>query len=429
VLRSRSSLPVPSSESGLAFLWLVRFRWIFIACQLLSIAPGLRYGFIDASGLPAYVAVALGLAAFNALVGLWARRLAPDAEVASRVLFLHLTLDLVAVTASLFLSGGVWNPWFSFLFLHAGISALLLPSGLGFAFFTLLAGSFFILHNVPLPYHVRSFPVSAAVVYPAQLLVAFAIWRLITSLAEGQGQLRARLTDLRDRAGRMDRLRAIGAASAGFSHEFATPLNTIRMRLDRLRRRLAEGHSVEEDLQVATAAIDRCERVLRSLNDHRIQPEGIVPEDTPALDLLEGILREWRAENPGAPVRTRLAYGPEARFRVPRVLCGQTIFSLLDNARDALGPAGGIIELEGDRVPGFWRLTVRDAGPGIPPAIAAQLGEPFVTGKRGGTGLGLYNAINFARALGGDLVPRNRDDGPGCEVRWTIPMSDGVPGL
>ncbi len=56
------------------------------------------------------------------------------------------------------------------------------------------------------------------------------------------------------------------------------------------------------------------------------------------------------------------------------------------------------------RVPGALRIEVEDDGPGIDPAMAAQIFEPLVTGRSGGTGLGLALAKRIAGAHGGDIA-------------------------
>jgi signal transduction histidine kinase len=55
-------------------------------------------------------------------------------------------------------------------------------------------------------------------------------------------------------------------------------------------------------------------------------------------------------------------------------------------------------------VPGVT-LSVRDNGPGIPPALGNRIFEPFVTTKRakGGTGLGLPISKSIIEGYGGSI--------------------------
>jgi signal transduction histidine kinase len=49
------------------------------------------------------------------------------------------------------------------------------------------------------------------------------------------------------------------------------------------------------------------------------------------------------------------------------------------------------------------RISVADAGPGVPEELVPRLFERFEHGESGGTGLGLAIAKAYANAHGGDL--------------------------
>ena len=62
-------------------------------------------------------------------------------------------------------------------------------------------------------------------------------------------------------------------------------------------------------------------------------------------------------------------------------------------------------------------IHVEDDGPGIPPALLAEVMQPFVrleasrNRETGGVGLGLYIARELSRRLGAELHLRNRASG------------------
>jgi signal transduction histidine kinase len=66
-------------------------------------------------------------------------------------------------------------------------------------------------------------------------------------------------------------------------------------------------------------------------------------------------------------------------------------------------------------------IEVADDGPGVPAAIAPRIFEPLVTGRTGGTGLGLALARRIVAAHGGSiaLVPSSK----GATFRIELPAA------
>jgi CheY-like chemotaxis protein len=112
------------------------------------------------------------------------------------------------------------------------------------------------------------------------------------------------------------------------------------------------------------------------------------------------------------------------------------LINLAVNARDAM-PAGGLLTIETSDVelqrpeirngveapPGSYvRLTIRDSGVGIEPAIQSRIFEPFFTTKaRGkGTGLGLSTVYGIVAQSGGYLFLASRP-GEGAEFAIYLP--------
>ena len=92
----------------------------------------------------------------------------------------------------------------------------------------------------------------------------------------------------------------------------------------------------------------------------------------------------------------------------------QVLQNLLKNAAEAAGPQGGTIRLHtyyeqslrvrngdgaGRSVP--LQIEIIDDGPGLPPEIADDIFDPFVSGRENGTGLGLALAAKIISDLGG----------------------------
>src|SRR5262249_48234125 len=112
-----------------------------------------------------------------------------------------------------------------------------------------------------------------------------------------------------------------------------------------------------------------------------------------------------------------------------RVQLQQVILNLLRNACDAMTdvhdrPRELMIRTErdgNDRV----RLTVQDAGTGLPLQGLASLFDAFYTTKSGGMGIGLFVSRSIIERHGGRLWAQPAD-GPGATFSFSIPIAMAV---
>jgi two-component system sensor histidine kinase KdpD len=107
----------------------------------------------------------------------------------------------------------------------------------------------------------------------------------------------------------------------------------------------------------------------------------------------------------------------------------RVLVNLIENALK-FSPPDAPVEVVLDAPPGAVRVAVLDRGPGVDPAEAAAIFEPFVRGSADrrviGSGLGLAIARGLAEANAGRLEVAARDGG-GSVFTLTVPR-DGPAG-
>jgi two-component system sensor histidine kinase RegB len=423
-LRLFTLLDPPLSQLGdsnaAKLAWVVRLRWIALCAQGLSIFPALRFQLLERSRVPVFLGVVAALALLNALT--WGR-LRKERDVSQPELGAQLFADIAGLSALLGLSGGAWNPLVPLLFFHAGLGALLLEGRVSLAFFwSLVACLAFVQAFGHVPPGLVETRVSPAVLFPAQFLVAGVFWLFTTWLSHTLAALQAHVHARRQEQGRIDRLRAVGALAAGLSHEFATPLNTAMLKLGRLARKL--DIAGDPALEEATDALARCEDVLRQMAGSQLRPDALKLEVEDVGDLVEKVCAGLRAEDPTVPLRFRRERGP-ALVLVPAVAFTQAVLNLVDNALEESSPEAPV-EVTVQATPERVCVEVRDSGPGWPELVRAHLGEPFVTTRPGGVGLGLYFAYTLAETIGGRLE-LDESPGGGAIARLVLPVALNVP--
>ncbi len=74
----------------------------------------------------------------------------------------------------------------------------------------------------------------------------------------------------------------------------------------------------------------------------------------------------------------------------------------------------------GNRGQELIELIVIDDGPGIPDEVMENLGEPFISVRNQGMGLGIYLANASIQRLGGTIVMSNVTGG--ARTRITLPI-------
>jgi two-component system, NtrC family, C4-dicarboxylate transport sensor histidine kinase DctB len=98
----------------------------------------------------------------------------------------------------------------------------------------------------------------------------------------------------------------------------------------------------------------------------------------------------------------------------------QAVLNLIVNAEQALaGQPGGTIRVELEWPAGWVLVRVSDNGPGIDPAVADRLFEPFVTtrSREESSGLGLAVAKQIAESHGGTLMLESASAGASFALR------------
>jgi two-component system sensor histidine kinase RegB len=386
-----AALPAPISPATTGrdegerarLVWLTRLRWVAVAGQLAVLVPALSLGWLDRRLLVCFLSVVGGLVLLNVVTARWIVR---DRNPGRDMLLIQLLVDLGALTSLLLLSGGAWNPLAPLLFVHACLGALLLHgwrSAANLAALALAIGS-----------------VTLAPLHPPAL-------------------------NLKEHQERGDRLRAAGALAAGFSHEFSSPLNTLKLRLGRLGRGTVDPE--DADLLAAQRAVEQCEGVLRKMIGRRLEPGELRMEDVEVRGLVERVCASWGSGRTAPRFSVR---GRPISMVLPSLALTQALLNLLDNAAEAMEGAGDVsspVEVELDADESTLRISVLDRGPGWPAVVRQNVGQPFVTTKSDGTGLGLYNAHALAVALGGRLHLGDRAEG-GAIASFVLPVEAFAPG-
>ena len=241
----------------------------------------------------------------------------------------------------------------------------------------------------------------------------------------------------REIAGRLNQAGAAKAAvksasgmAAMLAHEIKNPLAGISGAAQLLSMNLRNG-----DLELTDLIVEETRRILSLLQQFEEFGDQRPPKRR-AVNIHDVLERARRSARLGfaAHMSVTEAYDPSlpAVWGDPDQLL-QVFLNLLRNAAEAQ-PDGGTIRLRSYfehslRVRGQdgqdralpLHVDIIDDGPGLPPEIAADVFDPFVSGRENGTGLGLALVSKIIADHGGWIAV---DSAPGRTVfRVSLPLA------
>jgi two-component system sensor histidine kinase PilS (NtrC family) len=202
-------------------------------------------------------------------------------------------------------------------------------------------------------------------------------------------------TSLMSERVQQSKLAALGRLSASIAHEIRNPVGAM----SHAGQLLAESPVMGPDERRLTDIIrSNSERVSTIINNvlQLSRREATKPTRLMLGDWLEDFLDEF-CETMQVPL-TRIAVHEDAadlEVRIDPTHLRQVVWNLCENAIKYGEPRDGIsLEIRVSRLNPSNRpcLAVSDRGPGIEVKAVDRIFEPFFTGRKGGTGLGLFIA-------------------------------------
>ena len=394
---------------------LIAVRWgaLVLMAALVLLLP-------DALAIPLPTAPLLAIIGITALfngAALWRARRADAAAPVE--LFSQLLVDIAALSALVFFSGGATNPFVSLMLVPVVIAAISLRPLWVWLLASVAGGYYALLLFYYQPLAVAD-PVAAYGMHLGGMwfnflisagLIAFFVTRM-------QAALRARdqeLSALREKQLRDERIVALGTQAALAAHELATPLATIQTTAHELASEFANDPDIGEDCRLLERQAQACKAILTQL---AARAQDSQPVAQPLDTWLAAVIERWQVLRPDARITSNVP--PDHRDFIAPDGLEQAVLNVLNNAADASPDA---VEFTAATVRDSLAIDIADRGPGFSPEHKAQAGRVLFSNKPGrGWGMGLALTHATLERLGGSLTLTERDGG-GTRVRITLPWS------
>ncbi len=226
----------------------------------------------------------------------------------------------------------------------------------------------------------------------------------------------------------------VSGLASMLAHEIKNPLSGIRGAAQLIAR---AQKSIDDRLpELIVKEVDR----IKSLVDELETFSTPTAQECEAVNIHEVLDHVLNVSSAG--------FGEEAQFEpkfdpsLPNVLGNydrliQVFLNLIKNAVEASGAKAKII-IQTRYQHGIWireadgslkrlpiEITVRDDGPGLPEKIKNHLFDPFVSGREGGSGLGLALVARYISEMGGTVTCDNHPKG-GAVFKVQLALDEDV---
>jgi len=202
------------------------------------------------------------------------------------------------------------------------------------------------------------------------------------------------------------RLAALGQFAAAIAHDIRTPLTSISLNVQILRRKLQLSDDDREHLDIALEELARLDKSVAEILDFA-KPVKLASEEIDVGELIEDAAKGLSPvlSERGVSLATETPddltiHGDAQRLR-------QVLANLVGNAADASQPGAKVVLRAAPANDGQVAIEVEDHGRGIGADDLPRIFEPFFTTRSDGTGLGLAICHKVVRAHGGDIRVRS----------------------
>lgn len=217
-----------------------------------------------------------------------------------------------------------------------------------------------------------------------------------------------------------ERLKDISELSASIAHEIRNPLTVTNGFLQLLQQSKTISKEEKKYIDFSLIELERAEEIVNDFLDFS-KPQSIhtVYSDFKSeIEYVENILRPY-ANKRQVTLQTRFSNTLKKEYDENQVR--QCLINLVKNSIEAVKGEGSTVIIEVTEQKGNILISVRDNGCGMTSKEISQLGIPYYSTKKEGTGLGLFMVYRIIGQIGGKIEVQSTL-GKGTTFLLTIPI-------
>jgi len=321
-----------------------------------------------------------------------------------------LLYDLIQLSALLYLTGGILNPFSFLLIIPAIVSSTFLSMGTTIILSVITSFMLFLLTHFylqlpgmdPSKFIVPNF-------YKFGILISILIGLIFLGYFgirfSGETKKRSEaLNKLQEVIAKEYELESLGGQAAAAAHSLGTPLATISVVAKELKKEIGDDKEISKDIDLLISQSKRCSEILKKISERNIEEDSFL-SSIRIEDLLEEIASSFK-ETSSKKIdlfvkedknKISIQRTPEITYGL-RNFIGNAVKFAKTRVQINLRSSDKIIEIE-----------INDDGPGIPEDIINKIGEPYIKSKskelspNSGLGLGTFLGKTLLERQGAHL--------------------------
>ena len=320
---------------------------------------------------------------------------------------LSILYDLIQLSFLLYLTGGLTNPFSILILVPTTIAVTFLSkrSSVVIASVSIFMLSILAIKHYPLP--------GPAIVLPKHYLLG--LWASLTigiiflgnyaySITIEDRKRSKAFDNLEKALSRERELKSLGGLAAAAAHELATPLGTITLVIEDLKKQLGKNPKFKNDVELLNSQIKRCKVILKDLSTDPNKQDSFI-ENVTFKNLIQEIIFSFEIpKNKNIKIIDREL---ENNFMVTRKI--ELIYAMRNIIDNAIKFAEKKIEIEVLNKDKKIELNVSDDGIGFSQDIVQKLGEPYVKSSlvaknKRGLGLGIFISKTLLERTGAKVL-------------------------
>ena len=375
-------------------------------------------------------------------------RLKTDLPVSEMEIFSQLAIDVFAIAALLYLTGGATNPFTWIFLLPVILTAIILPHTYTW-YMVILTTT---LYTFLIPYHATLTTVEPHLMHMDMAamspevhsmqdeeffnfhifgmwfgfvcsagLVAFFALELSNTIKAGERTL----AEARERSLQDERIISLGTLAASAAHDMGTPLGTMAIIVHELKDDYSPEvhHELHDKIHIMQEQINRCKQALSVMSASAGELRAESGHITILSDYLDEVINQWRGQQPGVKLNLHIdPLAPLTETILAELTLTHALINILNNAAEYTSIDKGIdLMIKPGETNQSVVIQIRDYGPGIPEELMNKIGKMPIDDSNQGLGVGLLLTYSTIARLGGKIDISNAPNG-GAFVSIVLPL-------